>query len=197
MSDYVRVGDFEGCLERFNNAYKNWKEHWFEGLKTIYNNCTEWAKKYILDPIAKTVIKIINVIKPTYKRRSKYEDMIEYHGCMPINEKREQFYLLKMYNSKGEFVCSKVGTTTRATNKRMTEHLQSKTYKKLDINKIIVDRVWDCGKCEAEGYESFFRAYYIAKHSKAFCKNDRFFGIEFDLEEADRLFEQYTNMIVA
>ena len=75
MSDYVRTGDFEGCLERYYNAYKNWKEHWFEGLEIIYNNCAEWAKKYVLDPIAKTVTKIANIVKPIFKRKSKYENM--------------------------------------------------------------------------------------------------------------------------
>jgi hypothetical protein len=63
---YVENDDFEGALDRFNNAYKNWKDHWFEVCQTIFENSSEWAKKYILNPIEKTISKISN-FKRIYK----------------------------------------------------------------------------------------------------------------------------------
>lgn len=54
-----------------------------------------------------------------------------------------------------------MGTTKRKVIQRLKEELNSDTYKKLDCEKAIVRRVYDCGSMPAEGAESFLRAFYI------------------------------------
>ena len=49
---------------------------------------------------------------------------------------------------------------------------------------------------EAEGVESWFRAVYIRKYKGSFKKNDRFFGVDFDLKEADKIFADYVGLAV-
>ena len=107
----------------------------------------------------------------------------------------EKFYLLEAYDENKDLMFSKVGTTARPMQKRMAEHMQYYG-KRLGVTSIRVLRVWDCGNLPAECFESFFRAYYIKKYSKAFCKNDRFFNVRFDLKEADRLFSEWINFSV-
>lgn len=105
----------------------------------------------------------------------------------------EKFYLIRAFDKNGNRLFSKVGTTTRGILERMKEHLKS--YKELGVVKIIIDKVWSCGNTPAEGFESFFRAIYISKFAKHFKKNDRFFDIDFNLDEADKIYTQYAEMI--
>ena len=71
----------------------------------------------------------------------------------------------------------------------MKEHL--KYYEKLGVVEIIVDQIWNCGNIPAEGLESWFRAIYIRKWPDKFNKNDRFFDVDFDLDEAQMWYEKY------
>lgn len=112
-------------------------------------------------------------------------------NCEPITKDCEQLYLIELLNARGELVWSKVGTTTRSTEKRMAEHLNY--YAKYGITSIRVNKVWECDT-DAEGFESFFRACYIRKYPGTFQKNDRFYQVNFDLDEAEKLFEKYKNM---
>lgn len=98
-------------------------------------------------------------------------------------------YLVRLLDREGELVWSKVGTTTRAIKKRMAEHLRY--YRKYGVSEVQVTRVWNCGELPAEGLESEFRAKYMKKYPGTFRKNDRFAGVEFDLEEADKIVENY------
>ena len=98
-------------------------------------------------------------------------------------------YLVRLLDCDGELVWSKVGTTTRAIKKRMAEHLRY--YRKYGVSEVQVTRVWNCGELPAEGLESEFRAKYMKKYPGTFRKNDRFAGVEFDLEEADKIVENY------
>lgn len=106
----------------------------------------------------------------------------------------EKFYLIRAFDANGKRIFSKVGTTIREMLTRMKEHL--KAYEKLGIVKIVVDKVWDCGDLPAEGFESWFRAWYIRRWPTKFNKNDRFFDVDFDLEEAQRIFTQYETLAV-
>lgn len=106
----------------------------------------------------------------------------------------EKFYLIRAFDKNGKRIFSKVGTTIRSIVQRMKEHL--KAYAKLGIVRIVVDKIWDCGNIPAEGYESWFRALYIRRWPKNFNKNDRFFDVDFDLEEAQNIFTQYVNLEV-
>ena len=111
------------------------------------------------------------------------------------NEKYEnntnQVYLIRCVDDNKKVIYSKVGTTTRATEKRMREHLRY--YAKDGVTAIYVDRVWNCGDTDPEGLESEFRALYIKKYKGCFKKNDRFVNTVFDLEEADTIVKNYLN----
>jgi hypothetical protein len=98
-------------------------------------------------------------------------------------------YLTRLLDRDGELIWSKVGTTTRSIKTRMAEHLRY--YRKYGVTEIEVTRVWNCGELPAEGLESEFRAKYMKKYPGTFRKNDRFAGVEFDLEEADKIVENY------
>lgn len=101
----------------------------------------------------------------------------------------EQLYFIRMFDENGSLVWSKIGTTSRQTDKRMKEHFRY--YKKNGIAKIVVDEVLNCGDYPADMFESSFRAYYIKKYPGTWKKQDRFCGIEFDLDEARALFEKW------
>lgn len=106
-----------------------------------------------------------------------------------IPKGHEQFYLIRLLNSSGDLVWSKIGTTTNRTTQRMCEHLDY--YADDGITDIVVDRVWDCGDYPAEMFESLFRAYYIKKYPGTWKKNDRFCGVLFDLNEAEQKFSEW------
>lgn len=101
----------------------------------------------------------------------------------------EKFYLIRAFDESGKRIFSKVGTTARTVIQRMKEHL--KYYEKLGIVEIVVDQIWNCGNIPAEGLESWFRAIYIRKWPDKFNKNDRFFNVDFDLDEAQLYYEKY------
>lgn len=130
--------------------------------------------------------KIVKMLTPRKSRADGVEWL-----CDPIKRDCQQLYLIELLNARGELVWSKVGTTTRDTEKRMKEHLRY--YSKDGITSIRVNKVWECDT-DAEGFESFFRAYYIRKHPGTFQKNDRFYQIEFDLDEAQTIFGKYCAM---
>ena len=111
-----------------------------------------------------------------------------------LGEDGEKFYLIRAFNAEGVRLFSKVGTTIRSVLQRMKEHLSA--YAKLGIVRIVIDKVWDCGNLPAEGFESWFRAYYIRRWPEKFNKNDRFFDVEFDLDEAQEIFTKYVNLTV-
>lgn len=180
---YIETNDFEGALKRFYEAKKRWKAHWFNVCQTIYNNSPEWAKKYVLDPIKQTIEKIINFVWG-----KKRKDRIYYDGIAPMGEGTQQFYLIELLNENNELVYSKIGTTTRFTNKRMFEHLSY--YKDEGVKYIVVKRLWDCGAEQAEYIESLFRSHYMRKYPNTWKQNDRFTKVKFDYEEADKLFDK-------
>ena len=135
----------------------------------------------------------------TYVR--KFSDLLEeakeifYHitkkAKTVIFGKHELVYLFKFYDEKNELVCSKVGTTTRTPEQRIKEEI--KYYQKHDIPvaKAEICSVIDCGDLPAEGAESQTRAYFIRRHPKAFCKNDRFFGINIPVRTFNKVVKDY------
>lgn len=133
------------------------------------------------------------------KEQKNGEERPQYPGiefvCPDITTKdSEKFYLIRAFDANGKRIFSKVGTTIREMLTRMKEHL--KAYKDLGVVKIVVDKVWDCGNLPAEGFESWFRAWYIRRWPTQFNTKDRFFDVDFDLEEAQRIFTQYENLPV-
>ena len=104
-------------------------------------------------------------------------------------EGTELVYLIRLLDEKGALVWSKIGTTTRTLQKRMKEHL--KYYRKDGVTDIEVTRVYNCGDIPAEGLESELRSKYMKIYPGTFRKNDRFTGVEFNLNEADEIVKNY------
>ena len=185
--DYIEENDFDGAFERLQNATnKRWVNYWFGVCEQIACFCKEVAQKYILDPIQKTIVEKLKDTRP----RVRWGDKIVAE-CDLLDHATQKCYLFEFYNSHGELVCSKVGTTIRKVTQRLKEELRSETYSKLDCQRAVIKKVYDCGTMPAEGAESYFRAYYIKKYPNSFKKNDRFMHQLFDFNFADRLMKKY------
>ncbi|MDT3386408.1 MAG: hypothetical protein LIR46_01365 [Bacteroidota bacterium] len=104
---------------------------------------------------------------------------------------KQLVYLYKFYYENGELICSKVGTTTRLPEQRLNEEI--KYYKKhgIAVSTAEICSVIDCGAIPAEGAESITRAYFIRKHPEAFCKNDRFFGVDIPTRTFNKIVSNY------
>lgn len=182
QAKYFDSNDLKGAYERYNKAQTRWKDHWWEVVQAIWETCKDWAKEYILDPVARTLRPIKAIVAPA--------------ACVSVKDVSTQFpegsqlvYLIRLLDRNGELIWSKIGTTKRSIKKRMAEHIRY--YRKDEVVSLELTRVWDCGDLPAEGLESEFRAKYMKKYPGTFRKNDRFAGVEFDLEEADRIVENY------
>ena len=58
---YVDNDDLDGCIKRLEQAYKNWKSHWFETCLLIYqNNIEKWSLIFQYDENEMTFIKVIH-----------------------------------------------------------------------------------------------------------------------------------------
>lgn len=183
---YIDNNDLLGCYERYKKARTNWKAHWWKTIEEIFKKSKEWAKKYVLDPVKRTIERIGK--KP---RKSKYDVFIQTNG-LNINEENKQLcYLFRFYDKDHNLLCSKVGTTTRSVKKRLIEELNNKTYQSMGAMYVEIDRIYDCGDLPAEGLESLIRSQYIKKYPKSFYKNDRFIGELFDLEYCDTITKEY------
>ena len=189
MGWYIENNDLEGAVERWLKTSARWKMEWFDTCKEIFDNCKEWAKTYIVNPIDYSIKRITKVIT---KRKTKYSETIQVaEGIDLLDQAKQKCYLFTFFDENDNLVCSKIGTTTRKVAQRLKEELRSDTYKKIGCVKAVVDRVYDCGEIPAEGLESYFRAMYIRKYPESFKKNDRFMNEWFDLKEADEIVLKY------
>lgn len=197
MEWYLENNDFEGAKERFDGTTPAWKSRWFAVCEKIFNACADWATKYVLDPIAKT-IHAISDSKPfrNSKRKSIYDTkiMVSDECGSLLDEAHQKCYLFEFLNESNVLVCSKVGTTIRTVIERLKKELQSATYKDMGATKAIIRRVYDCGDIPAEGLESYFRAKYIRRYPDSFKKNDRFINVKFDFAEADKIYAEYMEL---
>lgn len=166
------------------------RKKYLEAMTLIYNEhpflsayweLRENARK-LVDRIVRKTAEIAKHVAETVAPSLR----VEWNGIQPMDDGVQQLYLVRLLDRDRQLIWSKVGTTTRKTQKRMTEHLNY--YKKDGVKYIEVVRLWDCGEMEAEMYESAFRAHYMRKYKGTFRKNDRFTGVEFDLAEADKIF---------
>lgn len=110
---------------------------------------------------------------------------------------RQLVYLFKFYDSNGNLVCSKVGTTTRLPEQRMKEEIRSyqrsKDEKIASIAYAEICSVIDCGAIPAEGAESITRGAFIKKFPDKFKKNDRFIDIDIPVRTFNKIVNEYLN----
>jgi len=104
---------------------------------------------------------------------------------------KQLVYLFKFYDKHGSLICSKVGTTTRLPEQRMKEEIKYYQKHGIEVDSAESCSVIDCGAIPAEGAESVTRAEFIRRFPDAFCKNDRFFGIDIPVKTFNKIVKEY------
>ena len=185
-NDYVNSNDIEGIYERFMNAPANWKNHWWEGVVQIFNSCKEFAKQFILDPIKRTLRKISAAVASVGISIQEKEDFSKCSG--------EQCYLFKFYDSNGEILFSKIGTTTRNCRKRIKEEIAYYRKRGLDVAKTIIEDVFCCGDTPAEAYESFMKVKFIKQFPNSWHRYVRFFGVDIPVTDFRHMCKMFATL---
>lgn len=182
--------DYEEAMARYEKANKQWKPHWLECLKSIYEYWCKDLPSAIANKIKSIIDEAASIVHTVTAIVTKKE--IEWN-CENKNWEKgtELFYLVRMIDSNGRRVFSKIGTTKRTIQRRMSEHFSA--YKNYNIQKIIIDKIIECPE-DAVGMESIFRAYYMRKYKEHYVKNDRFFDMDFDLNEAETIYQDYLSI---
>ena len=104
---------------------------------------------------------------------------------------KQLVYLFKFYDSDGKLICSKVGTTTRLPEQRLQEEIKYYRNHGIPVESTEICSVIDCGAIPCEGAESITRAVFIRKYPEAFCKNDRFFGVDIPTRTFNQIVKNY------
>lgn len=110
---------------------------------------------------------------------------------------KQLVYLFKFYDSDGKLICSKVGTTTRLPEERLKEEVKYYRDHGIPVENTEICSVIDCGAIPCEGAESITRAAFIHRYPDAFCKNDRFFGVDLPTVTFNRIVKNYLSSGVA
>ena len=178
---YVKENNlFEEAKERYEKTSRRWKAQWWAVIEDIYNRCKEWRAKYILENetvlerIKKTISGIVEKVPIIFAKGSKL--------C----------YLFKFYDSDGNLLFSKIGTTARTITTRLKEEIKqySKNY---DIEGVVIESVIDCGDIPPEGAESEARAKFIQQCPSSYIKNDRFLEFDIAVEDFNNCILSYLN----
>ena len=175
MSDYKIVGDFEGAKERYESTSRRWKSAWWDVICDIWDNFVQWQEKYDLDRVAMAIIKKVvkKAVKKIAKRARKTRDDIIEKVPVVFAKGTKLCYLFKFYDSNNEVVYTKVGTTERTINERLTEELRD--YRKTkDIKYATVESVFDTGELFPEGVQDYIKGMWMRKYNKYYVRNDRF-----------------------
>lgn len=136
-------------------------------------------KKYI-----KQFAHLLEEAKQTFKRITKKTKQ-------KLQGKKQWCYLYKFYDSDDNLICSKVGTTTRLPEDRLKEEILYYKKQGIAVENAKICSIIDCGELPAEGAESITRALFIRKYPQAFCKNDRFFGVDIPTRTFNKIVKEY------
>lgn len=144
---------------------------------------TGYAIKTIKDYIRKFA-NLLEEAKETFQRITK-------KAKLAMQGQKQLCYLYKFYDSNNQLICSKVGTTTRLPEDRLKEEILYYKKRNIPVEKAKICSVIDCGELPAEGAESITRALFIRKYPTAFCKNDRFFGVDIPTKTFNKIVNEY------
>ena len=175
------------------DVFQNFEDATMKHMQVVYLD----SHGFTPEEIAKWSGYAVSTIKGYIR---KFADLLEkFNTFYRITQKvkkvlrggKQLVYLYKFYDSFGKLICSKVGTTTRLPEQRLKEEI--KYYQKHDIpvDHAEICSVIDCGAIPAEGAESITRAAFIRKHPEAFCKNDRFFGVDISTRAFNKIVNDY------
>ena len=177
----IANNDFEQAKEKFENTTPRWKKYWFDCCKQIMENCKEWAKKYIIDPINMIIQPIANVIKK----------------IKPKKEGTSNTYLIKMFDENGSWIFTKIGKANDI-KKRMLD-FRNHEYKRdgVIISNTEVIKSYELPNDDlAQILESFMRNYFRKNKTEEYHPNDRFDAFE-PTEEDLKTFENYYQITIA
>ena len=176
------------------NVFEEYEETEMKRLQVVYLD----AHGFTAEEIKKWTGYAVSTIK-NYIR--KFANLIEkakatfYHVTQKVKKVlrggKQLVYLYKFFNDKGELICSKVGTTTRLPEQRLKEEIRYYQQHNIPVETAEICSVIDCGSIPAEGAESFTRAYFIRRYPDAFCKNDRFFGVNIPTRTFNKIVNEY------
>ena len=108
-------------------------------------------------------------------------------------DKAQRCYLFKFYDEKNRPIFTKIGTTTVSALKRLKQEITYYTKHDIEIAKVTICGIVDCGNLPAEGLESYLRACFIRDFPEGFHKNDRFFDMDIPTEYFFTCAEYYFN----
>lgn len=165
MNDYKENADLLGAYDRYEKTSRQWKSRWWAIVEEIYNASAEWAKKYILDPVKRTLTAIIK--KRGRPAKYKAEEFLTFEceasGCGA--------YFVEHYDGKGK-KWSKCGKADNA-HRRLKQHF-TVDYKG-EITRGVVKLWYPCVNSDhALTMENVMRDYFHHKKNLRLLGNDRF-----------------------
>ena len=191
MEDCKENNLFEEAKERYETTSPRWKKSWWQVICDIWTRAGDWHEKYELDKIAKV---IINKIKDAVNQA---KQVVTRTGINIIERVATAFeagtklcYLFKFYDSNGDLIFSKVGTTERTIRQRLTEEIKYYRKRGIDVNYATVESVFDTGDLEPEGAQDFAKGYYTKKYKGHYMRNDRF-TCDINVEGFNKLIADY------
>lgn len=101
--------------------------------------------------------------KQLFKEHILYET-IENPWEYDLDTENNYFYLIKFYDHKGEFLMSKVGTTTKTLRTRLSQHFRSNTpYYKMGASFLMIDKIYICER-NPKGIENALKGELMKKY---------------------------------
>lgn len=180
--EYLNDNDFEGAKYRFDNTTQRWKKHWFNICVEIMNKCKEWGEKYIIDPIAQTIVRAIN--KKLITKSTK---------VVPIdNDGKSCVYLIKLFaDNKEHFLkCGKAPKNAVSRWKQIIGYPYQRPYS-VTIDSIEPIKTWEFStEGQAIDFETIVRNY--LKTKLRHYPKDRFepyTPTDNDIQEIDNLYQ--------
>lgn len=161
----------------------------YEKMVALYNKYATIRKLYEWVETARNYVKkfVKRVLSAlALHRASKYDAFIDWE-CEP--DKGETFYLVEIRKAIDRYLLwSKVGTAQDVVQ-RMRDEVRDYTKAVGEQVQLVVKRcIVAADHAQTIRAESLMRAHYIQKFGSAcFVDNDRFAGVEFDLDEADKI----------
>lgn len=178
---FIANEDFEGAKAKFDKANARWRGHWFNTCATIAKRCSEWATKYLIDPVCMTITAIGQYVK---KRAPKN------------NDAESHVYLIEMYDEDGNHVYNKVGKANNLKQRLGTLSKQFYARSGIQIASIRIIKTWDLATNHlAESFEQLLHSIMCKKYEN--IPNDRYTPVALSADEVaemDRVYGVFTSI---
>lgn len=115
-------------------------------------------------------------------------------NCGEDTPDSEKCYLFKFYDETDQIIFTKIGTTAKTCKIRLKQEIAYYRKRDIDIVRVEISKIIQCGEMPAESYESYLRALLMKKYPNTWHKNDRFFGIDIPTETFEELCDFFRNI---